>query len=64
MIASKKSNQTSDRQKNNSEMGLANVRFMPEMMSIMKDVFISSHSWIRLRAQQAVKLKITHIVIE
>ena len=37
---------------------------MPEVMSIMKDVFISSHDWIKSRAQHSVKLKITHVIID
>lgn len=37
---------------------------MPEVMSIMKDVFISSDNWIKVRSQQAVKLGITHVIVD
>lgn len=37
---------------------------MPDVMCIMKDIFISSETWIKARAQHAVKLKITHVVID
>jgi hypothetical protein len=33
-------------------------------MSIMKDVFISSDNWIKVRSQQAVKLGITHVIVD
>ena len=37
---------------------------MPDVMKIMKDIFISSESWIKARAQYAVKLRMTHVIIE
>ena len=37
---------------------------MPDVMSIMKDIFISSDIWIKARAQLAVKLRITQVVID
>ena len=34
------------------------------MIRIMEDVFLSSHLWIKHKANKAIKLGITHIIIE
>jgi len=37
---------------------------MPEMMRIMEDVFISSNFWLQRRSSRAIKLGITHVVVD
>ena len=37
---------------------------MPEMMRIMEDVFIASNFWLQLRSSKAIKLGITHVVLD
>lgn len=37
---------------------------MPEMMRIMEDVFIASNFWLERRSSRAIKLGITHVVLD
>ena len=39
-------------------------KHMPEMMRIMEDVFIASNFWLQRRSSRAIKLGITHVVID
>jgi hypothetical protein len=37
---------------------------MPEMMRVMDDIFIASSFWLQRRASRAIKLGITHVVLD
>lgn len=39
-------------------------KHMPEMMRIMEDVFIASNFWLERRSSRAIKLGITHVVLD
>jgi hypothetical protein len=37
---------------------------MPDMMRIMEDVFLASNFWLERRSSNALKLGITHLILD